>query len=836
MNPDAAKIAHHARSAERTFSLWLMPLLLLAVVAFFLVRGALNDQPPLDEGGSSQEIASEQLAPEIGADESPASETVAMGSDADEAAQTQPPDHYGPLTVFGNGVVIAYGDDSPSQHDHSDFGSIRQGSDPALVIRTFTLHNAGTTPLTLRTIHLPEGFVLVTRPGSTLGAGRSTTFQVRPDITSQGLQDGEIRIDHSDTPHSPFVFTIRAEIVPPWPPSLEVLGNQTQIVAGNPTANYGDHTDFGSISQNGSAVRTFTIRNAGDLLLTLSEVQLPEGFILASEPTTTVEAGGSTTFQVQLDTATQGTRRGTIHIFSNDDSANPFSFEMQGFVTQPAPGIAVLGNGMPIAFGAEPLLADYTDFGTIVQGSEPILRTFTVRNDGGLPLAVGGIEVPAGFSLVAAPEGVVMPGESTEFQLRLDTAVVGVVHGEARIDNDDPNQTPFIFTIQGVVAPLVPAIVVIDEGRLLPIGGSTPNAYDHVHFGGAIHGSAPIVRGFSIRNDGAAPLRLGEIELPPGFALATLPTSPVAPGETTRFEIRLETDVAGTPTGQVRIANNDANTDPFAFSVEGVVIAVQPPSIIVTGSGRSIAHGQARPSLENHTDFGSFPQQADALELDVMLGQTTRTFTITNAGHLPLVIESLSVPEGFTLDTEPFWMIGSGAHTSFRVRLDTAVQGVWSGEIRIQSNHENRDAFVFWIQGSVTEPPAPRINVYGNDRNIVNRNDDPSLDDHTDFGRVTRGGQPTVRTFVIRNTGGQTLNLGAVEVPQGFTLITSPAATLDPGGITSLQIRLDTANVGMHAGAVTFAHNALNLDPFFFTIRGEVLDLGNLELRESIGD
>jgi len=66
-----------------------------------------------------------------------------------------------------------------------------------------------------------------------------------------------------------------------------------------------------------------------------------------------------------------------------------------------------------------PAAGDGTDFGSAAQGGAPVDHTFTIRNDGGAALTVGGVSVPVGFSLLTSPAASVASGATTTFTVRL---------------------------------------------------------------------------------------------------------------------------------------------------------------------------------------------------------------------------------------------------------------------------------------------------------------------------------------------------------------------------------------------------------------------------------
>lgn len=104
-----------------------------------------------------------------------------------------------------------------------------------------------------------------------------------------------------------------------------------------------------------SLTQTFTIQNVGDADLTLSGSSLVDitgthagDFSVTAAPaTSSIAAGGSTTFEVTFTPTAAGTRSATISIANDDADENPYTFAIQGEGVVPPVTYAVTydGNG-----------------------------------------------------------------------------------------------------------------------------------------------------------------------------------------------------------------------------------------------------------------------------------------------------------------------------------------------------------------------------------------------------------------------------------------------------------------------------------------------------------
>ena len=598
---------------------------------------------------------------------------------------------------------------------------------------------------------------------------------------------------------------------------VTVFGNGVSVADGDSTPSVVDGTDFGNTMQGDSGIaRTFTVRNDGGSTLILGPVTVPTGFTLTEGLASSLDPGASDSFAVRLDTATAGTRSGDISFSTNDADENPFNFRILGVVmATAAPEVTVLGNGLPISDeDATPSAGDYTDFGSVAQGSLGVSHHFTVRNDGTATLTLGAVIVPPGFTLIEGLVSSLAPGTSDTFTVRLNAAVLGTKTGDISFPNNDSDESPFNFQITGAVIELVaPEIAVFGNGMEIEDGDTTPGMGNYEDFGFVIQQDSPVSHLFVVRNNGTAVLTLGPVSVPTGFTLTDGLPSSLGPGESDAFTVRLDTAVLGTKTGDVSFANNDSDENPFNFRIIGRVVGPA-PEITVLGNDVEIGDGDTTPSVADHTDFGS-----------VLLGSlpVNHIFTVRNDGGSSLTLGPVTVPVGFTVsglsdNVEP------GEWDEFTVQLDTAVLGTKGGYVSFATNDSDENPFNFWITGDVTAVLEPEITVLGNDVEIMDGDTTPFVADHTDFGSVAQGGSPISRTFTVHNEGVAILTLGDVVVPPGFTLTEGLPVSLAPGESDTFTVRLDTATPGTRTRDVTFTTNDEDEGLFNFRIVGMVRD------------
>ncbi|WP_298147193.1 choice-of-anchor D domain-containing protein [Flavobacterium sp.] len=135
------------------------------------------------------------------------------------------------------------------------------------------------------------------------------------------------------------------------------------------------------------------------------------------------------------------------------------------------------------------------------------------------------------------------------------------------------------------------------------------------------------------------------------------------------------------------------------------------------------------------------------------------------------------------------------------------------------------------VNGCVTVPRvavaaeiiAPEIVFSGNGFNIVDEDNTPETTDFTNVGTTNVGIQLN-RTFIIENSGTANLTLGAITITGAnsseFVVATAPAATVVPGGSTSVVIRFTPTAVGTRTANFSIVTNDADENPFSFDLAG----------------
>ena len=377
-------------------------------------------------------------------------------------------------------------------------------------------------------------------------------------------------------------------LAPLPPPEINLQGMGQDIADGDNAPETADDTDFGSATVGSSAVvHTFTIQNTGDADLELTATPIvaitgSSDFSVSAQPaSSTVGASGSTTFDVTFTPTTVGIQTATISIANDDSDEAPYDFVLQGTVT--APEINLQGMGQDIADGDNaPETADDTDFGSAKVGSSAVVHTFTIENTGDADLELTGTPIVAitgssDFSVSAQPaSSTVGASGSTTFDVTFTPTTVGIQTATISIDNDDGDENPYDFVLQGTVT--APEVNLQGMGQDIADGDNAPETADDTDFGSAKVGSSAVVHTFTIENTGDADLELTATPIvaitgSSDFAVSAQPaSSTVGASGSTTFDVTFTPTTVGIQTATISIANDDSDEDPYDFELQGIVI------------------------------------------------------------------------------------------------------------------------------------------------------------------------------------------------------------------------------------------------------------------------
>jgi len=667
------------------------------------------------------------------------------------------------IGVDGNGQAISHGDVTPTTDDDTDFGShdIDTGSSNS----TYTIQNTGNAALDLTAAspyvvisgaHASD-FSITANPSTPIAEAGTTTFDIHFDPSAVGLRTATLSIASNDVEENPFTFDIQGTGT--VAPEIALQGNLVNISNGDSSPSVTDSTDFGSLDifvpQD---VHSFSILNTGSGDLTLSGlpyVQLTGtnagDFIISQQPASaTISPAGSLTFQVAFNPTTTGLRQASIVISNDDSDENPFSFDIQGLGTSTMDEeIEVLGNGNIIESGDNfPSGVDFTEMGVAEISGVPATATFVIRNVGYAVLNLTGpppyVSISGShaseFIITNSPANTVaIDSATTSFEVGFNPAALGVRQALISIQNDDSDENPYTFTIQGtgVYDPDSQSEIKV-QGNMLDIldGDLTPAVADGTDFESIeVVGGFTASQEFIVHNIGPEDLVLGSTPIivisgtnAADFTVTSEPATLVAPSSTVAFTVEFNPSSTGLREATISIGNSDQDENPYTFNIQGT--GTTAPEISVSGNGLTISSGDSSPGTADSTYFG---------DVDVSLGNRMITYTIYNNGSSSLNFTGNKVTmqgtnsADFNVSTYPAASVSVGGNTTFVIEFDALVVGLRNATISITSNDPDLPTYWFDIQGNGTGAGSPLAcepnfyQVYGSSGTIayLNANTSP---------------------------------------------------------------------------------------------------------------
>lgn len=232
------------------------------------------------------------------------------------------------INVLGNGVGIVDGDSTPDLADHTNFGSVRPGSD---ITRRFTIENTGPGSLTVTSADVASanGAFAVTPPldtPTTLTSGQSVFFDVRfaPGPEAPGTSNAVVTVVSDDADEGEYTFDITGERLALGDLFVDTLADTTDIDGlcslreAVVTANTdGTHEDCGAASGHDVIAFDPTLSLPGTITLT-------DGELLVTSDITIQGPGAD-----QL-TLTAGNSNGRVLNLYSTDSVSSINVSVQG--------------------------------------------------------------------------------------------------------------------------------------------------------------------------------------------------------------------------------------------------------------------------------------------------------------------------------------------------------------------------------------------------------------------------------------------------------------------------------------------------------------------------
>jgi hypothetical protein len=386
-------------------------------------------------------------------------------------------------------------------------------------------------------------------------------------------------------------------------PEINLTGYGTTILNGDTTPSVSDGTDFAPIGSplstfSSTQVITYNIQNLGGAILNVSSVTITgtnaSDFSLVGVThlgNIAAVSGGVVSYRdltITFDPSGVGLRTAIVSIYNTDTTGgeNPYVFYVQGYGIDPVPEIDLFGN----TGGTNPILnnslvpsaLNNTLFAQQIVGVTNQTKDYKIKNNGtafsqvlltsGSPyITIGGAN-PSDFTLMTFPSsGVINPGFVKTFSIKFSPTAPGIRNATITIANNDPDENPYTFLIQG--NGISPEIDITGNTQPIVSGSTIPTFVNHTFFDYLDITAATLDRTFTIKNSGTSPLAIGALTITgPGAGDYTIMTSPAATlaiGASTTFTIRFNPSAVGLRDAVVNLVNDDVNENPYTFAISG---------------------------------------------------------------------------------------------------------------------------------------------------------------------------------------------------------------------------------------------------------------------------
>lgn len=343
----------------------------------------------------------------------------------------------------------------------------------------------------------------------------------------------------------------------------------------------------------------------------------------------------------------------------------------------------VVGANPTIADGdTTPQGTDNTLFATVViPGSQA--KNFRIENTGNAVLNITSITMVGGNTADFVVSGITLPttiaaGASLDFTVTFTPSAAGVRSTTLTIANNDANENPYNFLIQGN-GTLVASVDmnVRGNGQSIPDNSIYPVGTNWTAFGVATVGMTTVVRTFTIENLGSTALSLTGAPFVtvtgPHASMFTVTVQPstgtISGSSSVTFDVTFNPTSPGAKNATIVIANNDPDENPYNFNISGTAKGTN--NIYVYGNGNDVIKGSTTTSTTNLTHFGS---------VAVTTGLKQNTFVVSNLSGITTYLSNATISGAdasmFTVVAQPTNNgLASGNSTSFTINFTPTSAG-----------------------------------------------------------------------------------------------------------------------------------------------------------------
>ncbi|SDD10231.1 choice-of-anchor D domain-containing protein [Niabella drilacis] len=389
-------------------------------------------------------------------------------------------------------------------------------------------------------------------------------------------------------------------------------------------------------------------------------------------------------------------------------------------------------------------------------------RTVTIKNTGTGPVDISSITLPQGFS-VDWPGGTIEAGSSKKVNVQFAPKQARSYTGE--------------MIIKSEASTTFNKIQVSGEGKGEAVLSISPASLSY----GDVAVDSFATRILIISNTGNLPLTINSITAADmAFTVLFIPT--IAANSSQEISVKFSPLAVRPYTGTLSVSTNGGDA---SISLSGAGIPVPAPVLKVSPSSLSFGN----------IAVGSF---------------NTKTFTVSNTGNAPLMINSITTPNAvFALNFGT--TVAANSSQEIVVKFSPAAIQSYSGSLSISTNGGNANIS---LEGAGIAAPAPVLKV------------SPSS---LSFGNIAVGSFNT-KTFTVSNTGNAPLMINSITTPnavfalnfgttvaanssQEIVVKFSPTAIQSYSGSLSISTNGGNANISLEGAGIAAPVPVLSISP-----------------------
>jgi len=296
------------------------------------------------------------------------------------------------------------------------FGNVPVGTSAS---QPLILTNTGSSNVTISSVSVTGSNLSVSNESNvTLTPNQSVTINVSFNPTQDETIQGSLMISSNASNPS---LTI----------SLSATGTQAQIATNSMTVS------FGTVTVGQSDSQPVKLQNTGNITLSFSQISVSgPGFSQSGlSASTTIPAGGSTTFEAVFTPSSAAAASGSITLTTNG-TPSPLVISLSG-----------TGTAATLTLSASP---PNLPFGNVPDGSNSLLPT-SVMNNGNSDITISAVTVTgAEFSASGISNGTVLtPGQSVTLDVTFAPTTPGAVSGASVTITSNATNSPLTIPLSG---------------------------------------------------------------------------------------------------------------------------------------------------------------------------------------------------------------------------------------------------------------------------------------------------------------------------------------------------------------------------------------------------